>query len=147
MTTPKNTLESQVNPPKQAGPVAGFAALVDRYLDGLEMEVRTKSRLPIPPLDQRRQKPLPPQEELDLHGLTTPEAEKAIKRFVSGCRELRLTTLRIITGKGLHSQGPPVLPPVAEATLETLKEDKKVASFHWEKKRHKRGGALIVYLP
>ena len=128
-------------------PAPDFAALVDRYLDDLETAAAAETRRPQPSLKQRLQNYPPPQEELDLHGLTSLEAEQAIHRFIAGCRELRLATLRIITGKGLHSPGPPVLPPVAEATLVTMKEEKRVAGFRWEKRRQGRGGALIVYLP
>lgn len=130
------------------GPAPGFAALVDRYLDEqLVAAAKAKGRCEPPCLEQRLRYHPPPQEELDLHGLTAVEAEKAIHRFIAGCRKLRLATLRIITGKGLHSPGPPVLPPVAEATLATLQEQKQVAAFRWEKKRQGRGGAVIVYLP
>ncbi len=128
-------------------PAPDFAALIDRYLDDLEAVAAAESLRPQRSSRQHLQSYPPPQEELDLHGLTAVEAEKAIHRFIAGCRELRLATLRIITGKGLHSPGPPVLPPVAEAALVTMKDKKMVADFRWEKRRQSRGGALIVYLP
>lgn len=148
MPSPKTTScrqNSTGQPPSQPG--SDFASLVERYLDGLETTAASENHQPEPPLQTRRQNYPPPQEELDLHGLTAPEAEKAIHRFVTGCRQLRLATLRIITGKGLHSDGPPVLPPVAEATLADLQKNNQVASFRWEQKRRQRSGALIVHLP
>lgn len=124
-----------------------FTALLDHYL-----ELPPEQDPPDQPQPQavagrtiRGQYP-PPQEELDLHGLTAEEAEKAVFRFIGQCRELGLTTLRIITGKGLHSPGPPVLPGITEAALLTLQNERHVRDFHWEKKRRGHGGAVIVYL-
>jgi DNA-nicking Smr family endonuclease len=54
--------------------------------------------------------------------------------------------LRIITGKGLHSPGAPVLPDVVEQKLHELKEKKLIKSFEWEKKRKSASGALLVFL-
>ncbi|MFH7319696.1 Smr/MutS family protein [Desulfurivibrio sp. D14AmB] len=99
-----------------------FAAVVEHYLpDQAGARAPAADQHEHPSLAARFRSYPPPQEELDLHGLTAEEAEKAIRRFVVRCREIRLTTLRIITGKGLHSPGQPVLPGVAEATLEELK--------------------------
>ncbi|MFH7325347.1 Smr/MutS family protein [Desulfurivibrio sp. C05AmB] len=121
--------------------------MIDHYLDdGLEAAAARNGR-PRPSLAQRLQSYPPVQEELDLHGLKAEEAEKALRRFVEHCLSLRLATLRIITGKGLHSPGPPVLPPVTEAVLQAMKQEKKVLAYRWEKKRSGRSGALIVYLP
>ncbi len=87
-----------------------------------------------------------PQKELDLHGCNGREAELRIKSFIQACRHERLAMLRIITGKGLHSSGAPVLPDVAEHKLYELKEKKIITSFYWEKKYKSTSGALIVLL-
>lgn len=87
-----------------------------------------------------------PQKELDLHGYTGQGAEDRVGSFIQGARHERLQVLRIITGKGLHSEGPPVLPDVVEQKMYELKEKKLIRSFFWEKKQKSFSGALIVLL-
>ncbi|MDA8163964.1 MAG: Smr/MutS family protein [Desulfobacteraceae bacterium] len=87
-----------------------------------------------------------PQAELDLHGLTGPEAATRIERFVQTARGLKLATLRIITGRGLHSEGPAVLPDVTEHQLMALLERGLLRAYRWEKKGREQSGAAIVYL-
>lgn len=88
----------------------------------------------------------PPQDELDLHGKTGAEAERETVRFIGTTTSLRLRTVRIITGKGLHSEGPAVLPDVVETKLKELKAENRILAFVWEKKAKHRSGAVIVYL-
>jgi DNA-nicking Smr family endonuclease len=87
-----------------------------------------------------------PQKELDLHGCNSREAESRIESFIQACHHERLVMMRIITGKGLHSSGAPVLPDVAEHKLYDLKEKKIIKSFYWEKKYKSTSGAIIVLL-
>lgn len=87
-----------------------------------------------------------PELELDLHGFTGPEAELRTASFIAGARQRGLLTVRIITGKGLHSQGPAVLPDVVEQLLSELKQEKKIFSYRWEKKEKQRSGAVLVFL-
>jgi DNA-nicking Smr family endonuclease len=48
--------------------------------------------------------------ELDLHGYTKAEAEPLLKDFLEESLESRLSIVRVVTGKGLHSEdGIPVL--------------------------------------
>jgi DNA-nicking Smr family endonuclease len=60
----------------------------------------------------------PPQAELDLHGLSGPEAEQAIEAFVLQARERGLSKVLLIHGKGNHSPGQPVLGRVVRSFLE-----------------------------
>ncbi len=103
--------------------------------------------LPTPiPLKKRLKRYPPPQQELDLHGLT---AEKAKSRTESWVRRLwrnGFFTVRIIVGKGLHSEFGAVLPDVVEDLMVQLKQDGVVLWFEWERKQKSRSGALIVYL-
>lgn len=89
----------------------------------------------------------PPQDELDLHGLTGPEAERATIHFLRATTSLRLRTIRIITGKGLHSDGPAVLPDIVECKLEELKAEQEILGYAWEHKTKHKSGAVLVYLP
>ena len=87
-----------------------------------------------------------PQKELDLHSCTGQEAESRVKSFILAAQYEKLHVLRIITGKGLHSDGPPVLPDVVEQKMYELKEQKLIRNFFWEKKRKSFSGALIILL-
>ena len=44
------------------------------------------------------------QAELDLHGLTKEEAREEVLDFLSEARVKRYNKIRIITGKGIHSE-------------------------------------------
>ena len=51
-----------------------------------------------------------PVDTLDLHGRSADEAERRVRDFVDGWRRREPgAILRIITGKGMRSEGPPVL--------------------------------------
>ncbi len=54
--------------------------------------------------------------------------------------------MRIIVGKGLHSDPGPVLPDTIEDLLLDLKARDIVLGFSWERKKKSRSGAVIVYL-
>jgi DNA-nicking Smr family endonuclease len=88
----------------------------------------------------------PPQAKLDLHGLTAKEATVAAGDFITGAIERRLNTVRVITGKGLHSQGEPVLREIIEEKLLEWKAEGLVLAFQWERQHKLRSGSVIVYL-
>jgi len=51
-----------------------------------------------------------PVDTLDLHGCNADEGERRVRDFIEGWRRREPgVILRIITGKGLRSEGPPVL--------------------------------------
>jgi DNA-nicking Smr family endonuclease len=129
---------------------ASFAELVDESL--AEPEVRQallaeKLGLPSrnPAADRLRYYPAP-QEERDLHGFTGEGAALLIENLIHTACGKGLRTLRLITGKGLHSEGPAVLPEVAERKLRELKGRGLLLAYRWEKKKRERSGAVIVYL-
>ncbi|MDD5760277.1 MAG: Smr/MutS family protein [Desulfobulbaceae bacterium] len=86
------------------------------------------------------------QEELDLHGFTGNEAAGRIENFILTAHGKGFRTVRVITGKGLHSEGPAVLSQVAEKKLHELKERGLLLAYSWERKKREHSGALIVYL-
>ncbi|MCP5054510.1 MAG: Smr/MutS family protein [bacterium] len=88
----------------------------------------------------------PPEIVLDLHGYTAVEAESATEAFIRKSRAQGIRTVRLITGKGTHSQGKAVLPDVVERKLIQLKRQKWVLGFNWEKKDKRKSGAVIVFL-
>ncbi|MGD8958938.1 MAG: Smr/MutS family protein [Desulfobacteraceae bacterium] len=88
----------------------------------------------------------PPQRQLDLHGCTALQAQQRTATFVHGALHAGLATVRIIVGRGLHSQGRAVLPDAVAEKLAELKGRGQVLTFQWEKHKKSRSGALIVYL-
>jgi DNA-nicking Smr family endonuclease len=87
-----------------------------------------------------------PQAELDLHGNTALEAEKKTEAFIEYSRQNKIRTIRIIVGKGLHSEGKAILPDVVEEKIIKLKRLNRLLDFEWEKKDKCKSGAVIVYL-
>ena len=101
---------------------------------------------PFARLGERLKNYPPPQAECDCHGLTAAEAETALHRFLALAGRTALRTVRIITGKGLHSRGGPVLRDLVESELRLLKKKGAIVAFRWEKKEKERSGSVIVYL-
>ena len=87
-----------------------------------------------------------PQAELDLHGLTADPAGRRVRTFLAEAAIEKLKTVRIITGKGLHSDGPAVLPDVTELVLQERKSAGLVVHYQWDKKNKQKSGAVIAYL-
>ncbi len=87
--------------------------------------------------------PAQPQMEIDLHGCTAEQAEMKIEAFIQRAVYQGVNAVRIITGKGLHSDGPAVLPGVAEEKLAGLQKEKMISAFWWEGGEK---GALLVRL-
>jgi len=58
---------------------------------------------------------------LDLHGDTAEEAVRRADRWLRARLDEGEVTVRLITGKGLHSGGPPVLPGAVGDLLRTLR--------------------------
>lgn len=52
---------------------------------------------------------LPVEDELDLHGYRVEQARRTLGDFLNHCREHDFRCVRIIHGKGLSSQQPPIL--------------------------------------
>ena len=83
------------------------------------------------------------QRELDLHGKTGSEAKREIERFIQNAQNQRIRTIRIVTGKGLHSpKQQSVIPEITEQKLSELKKSEVILSFKWEKQK----GSIIVLL-
>lgn len=113
----------------------------------LLQEKKKISRKTTPLTVQARIKTYPaPQLELDLHGSTAQEAEKRTVAFIENARREKIRTVRIIVGKGLHSQGKAILPDVIEKQITRLKRKNWLLGFAWEKKDKRKSGSLIVYL-
>ncbi|MCW8799510.1 MAG: Smr/MutS family protein [Desulfobacter sp.] len=98
------------------------------------------------PLKRRLKRYPPPEADLDLHGFTAIGAQIKTRTFISSAHVQGFFTLRIIVGKGLHSEDGPVLPHVVEDLLKEMKQENVVLSYEWEGKKKSKYGAMLVYL-
>ena len=87
---------------------------------------------------------LKPEAELDLHGMTTDEAAAKVLFFLQDAIFQGLSTVLLITGKGLHSEGGPVLRSAIESLLS--KKNEQVVEWSVAPRRYGGAGALVVFL-
>nr|NJM03934.1 Smr/MutS family protein [Desulfobacula sp.] len=104
-----------------------------------------KKPAPIPPEKRLKRYP-PPEKSLDLHGYNAIGAEVRSKSFIHSCKQQGFFTIRIIVGKGRHSDEGAVLPDVVEDVAKEMKKQGLVLGFDWENKVKSKSGALIIYL-
>jgi hypothetical protein len=127
-----------------------FAGEVEASLAGVDLGqvlVEKGGGIASPPtLQEKLASYPPPQEVLDLHGCTGEEAARKTSAFINGSAALRLKTVLIITGKGLHSEGPAVLPLLVDGCLEELKLAGRILHYSWGVKGRDRNGAVAVFL-
>jgi len=98
------------------------------------------------PLKKRLKRYPPVEIELDLHGYNAIGAQVKTRSFISSCKQQGFFTVRIIVGKGLHSDLGPVLPDVVEDVVKEMKKQGLVIFYEWDKKKKPKSGAVIVYL-
>jgi DNA-nicking Smr family endonuclease len=128
-----------------------FAELMDISLKGKSMDrmMQEKKERGAPqkvPLSKRLKRYPPPESRLDLHGFTSAGATAKTDSFIRTAYQNGLFTLKIIVGKGIHSDFGAVLPGVIEDLLVKLKNNSIVLHFAWKKKKKGKSGAIIVYL-
>ncbi len=127
-----------------------FAELMDNALRGKNMarllqEKKERDRPGKVPLAKRLKRYPPPESRLDLHGFTGDSAVIKTDSYIRSCFYQGIFTVKIIVGKGLHSEFGAVLPGVVQDLLAKLKDEKIVLHFTFDKKKAK-SGAIIVYL-
>lgn len=98
------------------------------------------------PLKRRLKRYPGPETQLDLHGFTAAAARIKARSFIVSCKQQGFFTIRLIVGKGLHSQDGPVLPDVIEDLLKVLRKEQIILAYEWDRKKKDRSGALIVYI-
>lgn len=82
------------------------------------------------------------QDEIDLHGLTRAEAHDSLENFLESAQSNKLKMVRVITGKGLHSEnGQSVLSGYIKSLLE-----KKDLKFSDAKLYDGGSGAIDIQL-
>jgi DNA-nicking Smr family endonuclease len=105
--------------------------------------VKKSSPVPL----KKRLKRYPPVElQLDLHGFNAIGAQVKAKSFIMSCKQQGYFTVRIVVGKGLHSELGPVLPDIIEDLLKQMKAQEQIIFYEWDKKKKSQSGAVIVYL-
>ncbi len=82
-------------------------------------------------------------EELDLHQLNSAEARRRLRRFLDYACQHHCRTVRVIHGRGLHSQGHAVLP---ELVQDELRADPRVLAFRLAGRFDGGAGAVRVKL-
>ena len=140
-------LPGDFSPPEtefEEEPEEDFQALLE---ESFKQPVK-KTKIPPRPVPLRRRlKRYPgPEIELDLHGFTALGAQVKARSFILSCKQQGYFTLRLIVGKGLHSDLGPVLPDVVEDLLQDLKKEDIVLSFQWDRRKKSKSGAVIVFL-
>ena len=117
--------------------------LEESFKKGEAKSAKKTSPMPV----KKRLKRYPPVEiVLDLHGYNAIGAQVKTRSFILSCKHQGFFTLRIIVGKGLHSDLGPVLPDVVEVVVKEMKKQDQVIFYEWDKKKKTKSGALIVYL-
>ncbi|SCY02770.1 Smr/MutS family protein [Desulfoluna spongiiphila] len=87
-----------------------------------------------------------PQGQLDLHGYTAAKADQTAEHYVRRAFSVGTYTLRLIVGKGLHSEHGAVLPDTIADRMTTLKQEGIVLAWAWEKGKKSKSGSILVYL-
>lgn len=87
---------------------------------------------------------------LDFHGRGAGFESKQVRaetlRFLDDARRRGLHQVRIVTGRGLHSRGEPVVRPQVERTLRELEREGRVRGFQTERVDRGGDGAFRVDL-
>lgn len=128
-----------------------FAALLEKSLGFKELDVllHEKKQEPPPPLlplKKRLARYPSPEETLDLHGFSGIQASLKTEIFLEDAKKKGLFTVRVITGKGLHSDGPAILPGIVEQKILELKRKDLILAYQWENKSGKPHGSVRIYL-
>ncbi len=128
-----------------------FSELLESSLKGKNQDTLLREKRdrdpPRPvPLKKRLKRYPPPQNQLDLHGLTAMEAQSRTETYLRHSWRNGFFTLRVVVGRGLHSEFGAVLPHVVEDLLVRLKRDGVVLWFEWDRKIKSHSGSLVVYL-
>ncbi len=123
-----------------------FATLLEESFKRKKINLSNKRKKEQLPLKKRLKRYPPVEKTLDLHGFTAIGAQIKAKAFVSSCKQMGYFTVRIIVGKGTHSDLGPVLPDVVWDTAKEMKNQGQVISYDWENKSKSKSGAIIVYL-
>lgn len=94
-------------------------------------------------LKKLRQGKFPLEHTLDLHGLTVPEARRALQAFLAECDNTGIRHALIVHGKGYRSREKAVIKPMLNRWLRQVDQ---VLAFHSAQPRDGGTGAVYVLL-
>jgi len=123
-----------------------FATLLEESFKQKKINPSSKRRKDQMPVKKRLKRYPGVEKTLDLHGFNAIGAQIKAKSFINSCKQFGYFTIRIIVGKGTHSDLGPVLPDVVEDVVRDMKNNGQVLSYDWEKKSKSKSGAIIIYL-
>jgi len=86
------------------------------------------------------------QRELDLHGLSATAAERALRAELTSAREQGVRCLRVVHGRGRHSEATPVLRSAVQEWLQRPPLAAGVMAFCTAPSRQGGSGATLVLL-
>lgn len=122
-----------------------FSKLLEEYSDiDFEIHKREKSSTLENQKDLFRPPQIRPDKTIDLHGMTKEEALRVVDITVRDMKARGILKLRIITGKGKHSEVAPVIPDAINDLLLQLKKSGIISRIDWENKTVKNSGIVDV---
>jgi DNA-nicking Smr family endonuclease len=83
---------------------------------------------------------------LDLHGMTQPEAHRALAEFIGASSAAGRRCLLVVTGRGLGADGPGILKGAVPGWLDKGEFRRQILAVAPAQPRHGGAGALYVLL-
>jgi len=122
-----------------------FSKLLEEYSD-IDFEIHKKEKSSTVEEQKRFFKPVEtrPDHTLDLHGMLKDESVRKVEITVKDMKARGYLLLRIITGKGKHSENEPVIPDAVDTLLLALKKEGFIRNISWENRTVKGSGFVDV---
>lgn len=112
-------------------------------LDGSELQSYRRAEVSERTLRQLKRGQFSIQDEIDLHHLRVADAEPLLKRFLNQARAQHSYCVRVVHGKGLRSEGAPVLKLVVD---KVLRQRGDVLAFASAPANQGGSGAVLILL-
>jgi DNA-nicking Smr family endonuclease len=116
---------------------------IDAFVNASDVMTYRRSEIPEKWFKQLKRGQISVQDEIDLHHYRASEAELILKQFLNQAREKGHYCVRVIHGKGMHSQGTPVLKNLVD---KNLRHRGDVLAFHSAPATQGGIGAVLVLL-
>jgi len=122
-----------------------FGKLLEEYSDiDFEVHKREKNSTVEDQKDLFRPPQIRPDSTIDLHGMLKEDALRLVDITVRDMKARGILKLRIITGKGKHSQEKPVIPEAINELLINLKKSGIISRIEWENRTVENSGSVDV---
>jgi DNA-nicking Smr family endonuclease len=122
-----------------------FSKLLEEYSE-IDFEIHKREKSSTVEEQKRFFKPVDirPDHTLDLHGMLKDDALRKVEITVKDMKARGYVKLRIITGKGKHSENQPVIPDAVDELLIKLKREGVIRMISWENRTVKGSGFVDV---